>query len=230
MENLHIINGLKRKDKKRTERILEVGDNVYLKHQSYKRTSVALRKNLKLASRYYRSYLVEDKIDKIGSIANELKLPEIHPVFHTSLLERENWREGSHLHRLTGKGSRRTTQDLSCLATRYSNREMSQLSHHRATDPVGKFGTKGSNMGGFFGSIGSIGEKGVACLLEMGTDGQPKIYLALVPDTREMSQLSHHATIDPMGKFGTQKKQHGRILLNFRILILGVKNPLKGRV
>ncbi|KAA3453070.1 protein NYNRIN-like [Gossypium australe] len=74
MENLHIIHGLKRIfhlpiDKKHTERILEAGDNVYLKHQSYKRTSVALRKNLKLAARYYGSYLVEDKI---VSIAYEL--------------------------------------------------------------------------------------------------------------------------------------------------------------
>ncbi|XP_071933080.1 uncharacterized protein [Coffea arabica] len=59
----------------RTERTLAVGDYVFLKLQPYRQQSLAIRKSLKLAAKYYR-----------------LKLPEgarIHPIFHVSLLKKK---------------------------------------------------------------------------------------------------------------------------------------------
>ncbi|XP_070020883.1 uncharacterized protein LOC142181072 [Nicotiana tabacum] len=48
--------------RKRTKKELELGDWVYLKLQPYKQTSIALRRNLKLTSKYYIPYQ-----KKIGS-------------------------------------------------------------------------------------------------------------------------------------------------------------------
>ena len=56
-------------DKKRTKRELQNGDEVYLKLQPYKQTSLALRNNLKLSSRYYGPYIV---IARIGKVAYKL--------------------------------------------------------------------------------------------------------------------------------------------------------------
>ena len=72
-------------DKKRSEREFQVGDEVYLKLQPYRQSSLALRKNLKLSSRYYGPYLV---ISKVGTVAYKLQLPEhskLHLVFHVTL-------------------------------------------------------------------------------------------------------------------------------------------------
>lgn len=49
-------------DGKRTEREPEVGDCVYIKLQPYGQTSIALRSNLKLTSKYYGPYSVIKKI------------------------------------------------------------------------------------------------------------------------------------------------------------------------
>lgn len=40
-------------DKGRTNRHFEVGDRVYLRLQPYRQSSIALRRNLKLAAKYY---------------------------------------------------------------------------------------------------------------------------------------------------------------------------------
>ncbi|XP_027158315.1 microtubule-associated protein 70-1-like [Coffea eugenioides] len=74
-------------DKGRTERSFSIGDSVYLKLQPYRQSSVALRRNLKLSSKYYGPYKI---VQKVGSAAYKLELPEdstIHPVFHVSLLK-----------------------------------------------------------------------------------------------------------------------------------------------
>lgn len=52
--------------------VYEVGDMVFIKLQPYRQTSVALRKNLKLASKFYIPYRV---VKKISPVAYELQLP-----------------------------------------------------------------------------------------------------------------------------------------------------------
>ncbi|KAL0449687.1 UNVERIFIED_CONTAM: hypothetical protein Slati_1525100 [Sesamum latifolium] len=76
-------------DKNRTERSFVVGDYIYLKLQPYRQNSLQLRRNLKLAPKYYGPFQV---IEKIGEVAYKLKLPpttNIYPIFHVSLLKKK---------------------------------------------------------------------------------------------------------------------------------------------
>ncbi|KAK8999763.1 hypothetical protein V6N11_065260 [Hibiscus sabdariffa] len=69
-------------DRHRTEREFQVGDNVYLKIQPYRQTSLALRKNLKLSARYYGPYEI---LQKIGAVAYKLKLPPLQKYIPSSM-------------------------------------------------------------------------------------------------------------------------------------------------
>ncbi|KAL0352182.1 UNVERIFIED_CONTAM: hypothetical protein Scaly_1606900 [Sesamum calycinum] len=76
-------------DKHRTERSFEVGDEVYLKLHRYKQSSVQLRRNMKLAPKYYGPFMI---LAKVGLIAYRLALPPtsgILPVLHVSLLKKK---------------------------------------------------------------------------------------------------------------------------------------------
>ena len=75
-------------DKKRSFRVFEVGDKVYLKLQPYIQSSVAPRANHKLQYKFYGPFPI---IAKINEVAYKLQLPPhamVHPVFHVSLLRR----------------------------------------------------------------------------------------------------------------------------------------------
>ncbi|KAM7497180.1 hypothetical protein LguiA_021594 [Lonicera macranthoides] len=76
-------------DRHRSERTFVVGDWVFLRLQPYKQTSLSMRKDYKLAPRFYGPYKV---LEKIGSVAYRLQLPSstsIHPVFHVSMLKKK---------------------------------------------------------------------------------------------------------------------------------------------
>jgi hypothetical protein len=77
-------------DKNRSERMLELGDMVYLKVQPYRHTSLSLHHCIKLHSKFYGPFRV---MEKVGQTAYKILLPEgckLHPTFHVSQLKKHH--------------------------------------------------------------------------------------------------------------------------------------------
>jgi len=80
-------------NKKRSDRVLEIGDSVYLKLQTYKQRSI-LHPHHKVAAKYYGPYTVIKKIREVVYKLNLRSSSTIYPVFHVSLLKRTR---GNHM-------------------------------------------------------------------------------------------------------------------------------------
>ena len=89
-ENLHHAqNRMKQQvDQHRSERQFQEGDQVFLRLQPYKQTSLKDKGCQKLSPKFYGPYQV---LQHIGEVAYKLALPptaKIHPVFHVSCLKK----------------------------------------------------------------------------------------------------------------------------------------------
>jgi hypothetical protein len=74
-------------DRKRTERVFQVGEMVLLKLQPYAQATVINRPYPKLAYKYFGPYKI---LDKVGQVSYRLELPvgtKVHNVFHISQLK-----------------------------------------------------------------------------------------------------------------------------------------------
>jgi hypothetical protein len=75
-------------DQGRSERQFVEGDQVFLRLQPYKQTSLKAEQFQKLAPKFYGPYTV---LKRVGQVAYQLALPsqsKLHPVFHVSCLKK----------------------------------------------------------------------------------------------------------------------------------------------
>ena len=78
----------KQVDQGRSECQFEEGDQVFLRLQPYKKTSLKAEHFHKLAPKFYGSYTV---LKRVGQVTYQLALPsqsKLHPVFHVSCLKK----------------------------------------------------------------------------------------------------------------------------------------------
>ena len=74
-------------DQGRSERQFVEGDQVFLRLQPYKQTSLKADQCQKLAPKFYGPYTV---LKRVGQVAYQIALPsqsKLHPIFHVSCLE-----------------------------------------------------------------------------------------------------------------------------------------------
>lgn len=76
-------------DNMRTDKEFAVGDSVYPKLHPYKQTSLTLRRNLKLNSKYYRPFTIVARIRNVAYKLGLLQGSKIHLVFYVSLLKKK---------------------------------------------------------------------------------------------------------------------------------------------
>jgi hypothetical protein len=75
-------------DQGRSEHQFEEGDQVFLRLQAYKQTSLKVKHCQKLAPKFYGPYAV---LKRVGQVAYQLALPsqpKLHLVFHVSCLKK----------------------------------------------------------------------------------------------------------------------------------------------
>ena len=75
-------------DQGRSERQFAEGDQVFLRLQPFKQTSLKAEQCQKLAPKFYGPYIV---LKHMGQVAYQLALPsqsKLHPVFHVSCLKK----------------------------------------------------------------------------------------------------------------------------------------------
>ncbi|KAM3386100.1 hypothetical protein ACQJBY_009639 [Aegilops geniculata] len=75
-------------DKKRSDRVFQVGDSVFMRLQPHVQSSVAPRAHHKLLFKFYGPFKI---LERIGPSAYRLQLPlhsKIHPVLHVSQLKK----------------------------------------------------------------------------------------------------------------------------------------------
>jgi hypothetical protein len=95
-------------DQQCSERVFQEGDQVFLRLQPYKKTSLKSHGHHKLAPKFYGPYQI---IKRIGPVAYKLALPtasKIHLVFHVSCLKKvvgQNCRVQTILPELDEEGS-----------------------------------------------------------------------------------------------------------------------------
>lgn len=76
-------------DKHTTEKVLVIGYQVYLKLQPYKQAILALRKNLKLATKYYSPFTIVEKVDLVAYKLQLSASSTVHHVLYVSLLKKK---------------------------------------------------------------------------------------------------------------------------------------------